>query len=249
MPHRFAAFLPGVPWLMLATTMRIIYATDDGIVRHGAFFLANVAILLAFLVVAHQTIVCADGRTEIGTLSFARQIGIARKVILRITLLLAFLSLTLTWLGAPRLAAHVVYGFDGIAFDQFSSTGFVLSAFLAPLVLLMVLAGERGGRAVLLLAGREFAARWRSLLPAVAVSAAFLFALSAGQGVVREFVQEIWQTPWVPYFLRALLYFFFIFSFATLRLYGILAIVVFALRQSYLRGEGPSQPSAVTPGR
>jgi hypothetical protein len=230
-------FLHAVPWLMLAATMRIIYATDGGLLGYLAFLAANIAILLAFLLVAHHMIEMADGRTELGRLAFDRQLAMARNIVIRITILLAGLSFCVAWLGAPSLSGHLLYGFDGIAFDQHTWIGMVLSSILAAVVLLMALASAAGRRATVLSALRELAARWKSMLPAIAAVAAFLIILSAAQGIVRGDVQQLWQTAWVPYDVRALVYFVFIFSFATLRLCGCLAILVLGLRRSYSRGE------------
>ena len=238
MPRPIIGFVHAVPWLMLATTMRIIYATDGGLVGYLAFLAANIAILLAFLLVAHHMIEMADGRTELGRLGFDRQLAMARNIVIRITILLAGLSYCVAWLGAPGLSGHLVYGFDGIAFDQHTTIGMVLSSILAAVVLVMALASEAGRRATVLSAVRELAARWRSMLPAVAAVAAFLIVLSAVQGIVRADVRQLWQTASLPYDVRALIYFVFIFSFATLRLCGCLAILVLGLRRSYRRGEG-----------
>lgn len=247
MPRPISGFVHAVPWLMLATTMRIIYAVHDGLAGQTAFFVANVAIFLAFLIVSHQMIVLTGGRTELGSLGLGKQVEIGRGIILRITLSLAVLSFAVAWLGAPGVAAYLVAAFDGIAFDQYSRAGILLSSVLAAIVLLMVLASERGDRATILGAVGELAGRRNSLLPAIAAVAVFLLVLSEAQGIVRGGVQQIWQTAWLPYPLRAFVYFAFIFSFATLRLCGVLAILIVGLRRSYRRGEGSSAAPAAAP--
>jgi hypothetical protein len=123
--------------------------------------------------------------------------------------------------------------------------GFLLSSFLAALILLMLVAGERGERGTIRAALAEFAARRNSLVPAVLAAAVFLLVLSAFQGVVRWFVNELWQMSSVPFAIRTFAYFIFIFSFATVRLCGCLAVLVFALRRSYHRGDLATAGTAV----
>lgn len=241
----FTPFVHAVPWLMLATAMRFIYATHTGLLWFVTFFVANICIFLAFMVVAHQLIQQAGGRTELGSLAFGKQVAIGRNVVLRITLLLTGLSFAVAWLGAPTLAEHLLFGFDGIAFDQDSRLGFLLSSFLAALILLMLLAGERGERGTILRAVAEFAARRNSLVPAVLAVALFLLVLSAIQGVVRAIVYEFGQMPSVPFAIRNFAFFIFVFSFATVRLCGCLALLVYALRRSYRRGDWSPGATAV----
>ena len=237
MPASVTPLVHAVPWLMLATVMRIIYAAHTGLLWHVTFFVANICIFLAFMIVSHVMIQHAGGRTELGSLPFGKQVAIGRNVVPRITLLLTGLSFAVGWFGAPTLADHLLFGFDGIAFDQYSGWGFLLSSFLAALILLMLLAGERGERGTISAAVAEFAARRKSLVPAVLAVAAFLLGLSAFQGVVRELVYEFGQMTSVPFAIRSFVFFIFIFSFATVRLCGCLALLVFALRRSYRRGD------------
>ena len=242
MSFQKTGFIHAVPWLMLATAMRIIYATSQGLVEHVTFTIANLAILLAFLIVAHHLIVLTGGRTELGTLGFARQIGIARPIVLRISLLLSGLAIAAVFFGAPGLAGQFLSVFDGIAFDQFSRVGALYSSVAAAAVLMMALAAESGRPATIAGALIELARRWKSMLPAIIAVTAFLVLLSSVQGDVRRVVQELWETSWVPLALRAYVYFAFIFSFATLRLCGSLAVLVLALRRSYRARAGAPVP-------
>ena len=56
--------------------------------------------------------------------------------------------------------------------------------------------------------------------------------MSAVQGEVRGLIWYFFQTG-APQPIKNLVYFFFVFGFATVRLWVTLAVLVFALRESY----------------
>ena len=79
---------------------------------------------------------------------------------------------------------------------------------------------------------REVAA---GLLVEVALCAEF--ALGFGQELVRETIWAFWQTSSASQFMKKLIYFVFMFSFATLRLWITLTILTLGLKQSYIRDD------------
>jgi hypothetical protein len=81
---------------------------------------------------------------------------------------------------------------------------------------------------------RELWSRRHYLVPAIAGLAVVLIAFSAIQHEVRWLVVLVFRTD-APVQLKNLVYFFFVFGFATLRLWATLAVLVFALRESYRR--------------
>jgi len=143
------------------------------------------------------------------------------------------LYMGLAFIGARTLAPSFYFGFDGIAFDQTSNIGRLWSAVVAAVILLMVVRYEHGQRPSMLGALREFAARWKYLLAGIAVATLFQILLSPVQGLVRGWVYLFWTGTAAPEALTAAVYFTFIFSFATIRLWGTVAVLIFALRESY----------------
>ena len=135
------------------------------------------------------------------------------------------------FIGARTLAPSFYFGFDGIAFDQDSNIGRLWSAVVATIVLLMVVRHEHGRRPSMLGALRELAARWKYLLAGIVAAALFQILLSPVQGLVRWWVYLFWTGTAAPEALKAAVYFTFIFGFATLRLWGTVAILIFALRE------------------
>ena len=73
------------------------------------------------------------------------------------------------------------------------------------------------------------------MVPAIITVSFVDIGLSVIQGIVRTVVYAFWHGSTAPSFIRALVFFFFVFAFASIRLWTTLAILVFALRESYRR--------------
>jgi hypothetical protein len=195
------------------------------------------ALFLAFLLAARRMIEFADGRTDLGKLSFVQQIVLARRVLRHVVVLLFAASIAVAAAGWRDLAPHMFFGFDGIAFDQFTRAGRVWSSTLAAIVLLMVVKVGTSQPITLLGTFKELLARSGWLFPAIVVVAATQFALNPVQGIARAAVYEFWQNPMASQTVKNFVYFAFVFGFAALRLWLTLAILTFALRESYRRDE------------
>lgn len=224
--------LEAVPWLMLASALRFL-AYMKPLIALPAIVLASFSIFLAFLLAARRMIEFADGTTQLGTLSFADQLRLARRILRHVVILLFGATIAVA-VVAPKSAVFMPAGFDGIAFDQFSKLGVFWSAILAAIVLLMVVRAGDGRSVTLMSTLREFGSRWLFLLPAVVLLAVTLIVLSAIQAEVRWLVALFVQGS-APQQIKNLVYFFFVFGFASLRLWVTLAMLVFALRESYRR--------------
>jgi hypothetical protein len=223
-----------VPWMMLSAAMRV-FSVHGGLTTLIAIGLSDICLFIAFLLGAHRMIHLADGSTGIGRLTLRQQLTMAHKVLLPVAGLIVATSVTMSLLGWRWIGHHMLLGFDGIAYDQRTIVGFVWSAFLAALTLLMVLRVETAGNANLFAVLRELAQRARHMVPAIAAIAAADVALNIVQGMVRHVVYAFWVSNAAPSLVRALAFFAFVFLFASLRLWITLAILVFALRGSYLR--------------
>ncbi|MBX9825753.1 MAG: hypothetical protein K2Y27_12240 [Xanthobacteraceae bacterium] len=235
---RPALLLETVPWLMLAAALRIVIF-KGGSVAFPAEVAANAAIFIAFLLCARRMIEMTDGTTQLGYLSLRDQLILAYRILHPVGLLIVGLYTGFALIGARTLAPSFYFGFDGIAFDQHSNLGRLWSAFVAAIMLLMVVRHEQGRRPSMLRALREVAARWRYLLAGIAVAALFQILLSPVQGLVRWWVYLFWTGTSVPEALKTAVYFTFIFGFATIRLCGTVAILIVALRESY-RSSAPA---------
>jgi hypothetical protein len=236
--------MEAVPWLMFASAMRIIAVVVHGFVGLLAAVSSDVAIFLAFLLAARRMIELTDGRTGLGKLSFAEQLMLARKVLVPVILMMLVVAMALAALGARWTALQLMYGVDGIAFDQYSAVGMSWSAFLAAVILLMVLRAEGGGDATLPAALKELWQRAACMGPAIVAVAAADIGLSVVQGMVRAVVYAFWHVPGPPQLMRTLVFVLFVFGFASLRLWVTLAILTFGLRESYRRGH--AMPAAAT---
>ena len=149
-PSRRGAFRPAllletVPWLMLAAALRVVIF-NGGLAAFPAEIAANAAIFIALLLCARRMIELTDGTTQIGYLSLRDQFVMAYRVLHPVGLLIVVLYIGVAFIGARTLAPSLYFGFDGIAFDQYSSLGRLWSAVIATVVLLMVVRYEQGQR-------------------------------------------------------------------------------------------------------
>jgi hypothetical protein len=227
--------MEAVPWLMFATAMRIIQSMG-GLQALLAAVCSDLSIFLAFLLAARRMIEFADGKTGLGKLSFTEQMILARKAMVPVLLMMLAGSFAMIAIGARWTGVQMLNGFDAIAFDQFIAPEMVWSAFLAVVTLLMLLAVESNGNANLFAALKELWQRSLFMVPAIVAVTAAHIGLSVVQGLVRGVVYMFWHSTATPQLGRTLVYFLFIFGFASVRLWVTLAILTFALRESYRRG-------------
>jgi hypothetical protein len=229
-------FLEALPWLVLAAAMRVI-AFGGGPIAFPATFVASIAVLHAFLVVAQRSIELADGRTNLGELDAREQSRLSLAILWRIGLLMVAITLALSTAGYRSFAPNMMAGIDGMAFDQWTDIGKFWSATVAALILLMVVGAERnGGEVSFFKAVGEFARRGLWIGAAVMVLGLVYLGLGLGQGWVRSAIWNFWQVSSLSQFIKNLIYFVFIFSFAMLRLWVTLLILTYGLRQSYIHG-------------
>jgi hypothetical protein len=236
-------FLEGLPWLVLAAAMRVV-AFGGGPMAIPAIIVATVAVLHAFLVVAQRSIELADGRTSLGELDFREQSRLTLAILWRIGLLMLTATLALWIAGYPSFASTMLLGIDGMAFDQFTDMGKLWSAVVAALILLMIVGAERHrGRVRLFGAAAEFARRGLWVGAAVMILGLVYLGLGLSQGLIRSAIWNFWQTSSSSQFIKNLIYFVFIFSFAMLRLWVTLLILTYGLKRSYIH---PGQPPGVS---
>lgn len=237
--------LEAVPWLMLAAALRLLSYTG-GWVAVPALIGASVALFLAFLLATRRIIELGDGRTGLGALDFGGQLRLTQLVLARVVLLLVLACATALICGAPLMAPHFAFGFDGIAFNQDKALGMLWSSLLAAVVLLLVIQASNGETVALRAATREFIARWRHLVPAIGAVAAFQVGISVVQHYAHWLLWIFWQTSSLPVNLKNLIYFAVIVAFAAVRLWVTLAILTLALRRSQRRSRPPGPTPAST---
>jgi len=126
-----------------------------------------------------------------------------------------------------------------MAFDQWTDIGKFWSATIAALILLMIVDAEQNaGQVSFFKATGEFARRGLWIGAAVMVLGLAYLGLGLFQGWVRGAIWNFWQVSSSSQFIKNLIYFVFIFSFAMLRLWVTLLVLTFGLKQSYIHGAG-----------
>jgi hypothetical protein len=230
-------FLEALPWLAMAAAMRVI-AFGGGTLAIAAIIVAAIAVLHAFLVVAQRAIELNGGQSSLGELNFAEQLRLSRAVLRRVALVMFAAACALLAAGYTSLAPHLLDGLDGMAFDQWTNVGKFWSAFIAALILLMIVDAERNhGQVSFMRAIGEFARRGLWIGGAAMVLGVVYLGLGLGQGFVRSAIWNFWQVSSASQFIKNLIYFVFIFGFAMLRLWITLLILTYGLKQSYLSGD------------
>lgn len=229
--------LHALPWLVLAAAMRVI-AFAGGAVALPAIIVANLAVLQAFLATATRAIEAEGGQTGLGNLDFLEQFNLMRVVLWRIVALMLAATLALSVLGFDKSAPSLMFGIEGMAFDQFAVIGKFWSAFVATLILLILLGAERNnGKVALFAAFGEFVRRWYWLGGAAVVLSIAYIGLGVVQGFARDTIWNFWQTSNASQFIKNLIYFAFIFGFGMLRLWMTLLVLTYGLKLSY-RNDG-----------
>jgi hypothetical protein len=231
--------LQALPWLILAAAMRVLaFTSGSGYAAMLEIVVANLAVLQAFLATARHAIEVAGGDSQLRELDPTEQYRLSRAILWRLVLVMIAAAIALALAGFSGIAISALGGIDGMAFDQVTTLGKFWNAAIAALVLLiLVRAGQYGGKVALLAACGEFARRWFWLGSAVIVLGIAYLGLGFVQGFVRGIIWNFWQLSDATQFIKNLVYFVFIFSFAMLRLWMTLLILTFGLKQSYLAGD------------
>ncbi|MGY2844189.1 hypothetical protein ACVIWU_005937 [Bradyrhizobium sp. USDA 4509] len=228
--------LPALPWLVMAAALRIVGFGRPGLTL-PALVLADICVLLAFFATARDSIQAAGGQSSLGEWTLAEQTRLSASILWRIMLVMIVASVGTAAVGFTSFALHLMWGLDGMAFDQDSDLGRFWSAAIAALVLLIIVNAEgNGGRVALFAAVKDLGRHALWLGAAVLVLGAINVALGYGQELVRTAIWHFWQTATVGQPLKNLVYVVFIFGFAMLRLWITLSILTFGLKQSYARG-------------
>lgn len=215
--------------------MRVL-AFGGGLIAVPAIVIADMSLLLAFVIVTWKMVAMTNGQTSLATSSFAQQLTMTRRVLVPIFGLL----LAATGLAAlSRLIAEpgqLMMGFDGIAFDQATHIGRLWSPIVAAIVLLMVLQVDEEQKPNLFQAMREFLRRAAWLVPGALLVAALSILLHPVQGWFRSVITGLWFKADAPQGIKIALFFSYVVIFATIRLWLTVAILVLALRCSYRSG-------------
>ncbi|PAY07837.1 hypothetical protein CK489_19270 [Bradyrhizobium sp. UFLA03-84] len=220
----------------MATAIRIVGFGKPGLTL-PALVLADVCVLLAFFATARDSIQAAGGQSSLGELTLAEQIRLSLSILWRIVLVIIIATLATAAVGFASFAPHLLWGLDGMAFDQGADLGRLWSAAIAALVLMIIVNAEgNGGRVALFAAAKDLGRHALWLGVAVLALGAINVALGYGQQFVRTVIWQFWQTSEVGQPIKNLVYVVFIFSFAMLRLWITLSILTFGLKQSYARG-------------
>ncbi|WDZ75603.1 hypothetical protein PWG15_13380 [Ensifer adhaerens] len=225
-----------VPWLLVATVLRsYVRVMPTGLALLG-MMLVQFAVLIAFLLASQKMIELAKGSTSLARLSFREQLAFGWRVIWRFLLLFLLATCTANFAGVGEfLAARLWLGFDGIAFPWRQGLLQLWIAIIATMAFMFVVekGQERAPRLLSVL--REIALHRRHLMWALLFISLFLVIATFVQGQIAIMLAPVFDRPEVSR-VRYLAYIALILAFSYIRLWGIVAILTYALRASYRRG-------------
>lgn len=220
------------PWMLLATTLRTIGVLTL-LAGYVFFNAAELALFIAFLMASQRWIELTGGAVDYSGLGIMRRLGMAKGILLRITLL-GFAAHYAAWfLGfRPVYTTPVVYGFDAIAFNRFNDFMLLWGPAMALATYLLVVEQAVGNRPTFLGAARQFLAHWRYLLPAVALLVPALAFFNTIQWSVGPTIRAIFDVAGSPA-LTAGATIVYLFAFASVRLAATVAVLTFALKTAH----------------
>lgn len=229
-------FLEALPWLILAAAMRIV-AFSGGATALPAIAAADVAILMAYMAVSRRSIELSGGQSGLGRLAFRDQLKLSLMLLGKIAVLMVMAFICVAVVAGKAAAPHALFGLDGMAFDQWTFPGMFWSATIAALILLMIIRAEQRGslEPELLPALKELFERFRWLAATIAVIGVMHIVLHFIQAGARWLVYVYWITSAEDSTIKLYVFFGFIVTFATLRIWITLLVLTYGLRQSYLR--------------
>ncbi len=215
--------------------MRVL-AFGGGLVAAPAIVIADVSLLLAFVIVTWKMVTMTNGQTSLAERGLAQQLAMTRSVLVPIFGLLIAATCAAGLSGLIADPGQLMMGFDGIAFDQATHIGRVWSAIVAAIVLLMVIQVDEGQKPSLFRAMGELLQRAAWLVPGTLLVAALSILLHPIQGWFRSVITSLWFKADAPQGIKIALFFSYVVIFATIRLWLTVAILVLALRRSYRSG-------------
>ena len=171
-----------VPWLLLATVIRIYSrALPDSLLLLG-FLAVHVPVFVAFLLASQRMIDLSGGSTSLERLPFTYQLSLSWAVIWRLFILFVATIIGAVSFGMDKnLAARFWVGFDGIVFAW--GWGFLpfWSALIATIVFVMIVEKGLNRKPTFLSVLRQFRARWKYLTQAAAIIGLLFLACNFAQ--------------------------------------------------------------------
>ncbi len=222
------------PWLLLATVLRIASFSKPSIAVIS-FPLSQCCVMLAILLATRRMIELSGGTTDLGKLEFREQVSFVGTVFKWLLLIGLFVTITLSQVigGRPAVAA-IVPGLDGVAFDLRSDLGRLWSPVVATLVFFAAMAKADGQRPTLGAVCNAIYPHIAAVIGAIIVMIGFLFLMAPLQAVCRKLLIDIWSLP-LPFDYKKWLFIGFVFCFACVRLWAMLAILTWAFKASSRR--------------
>lgn len=232
---QFAPYLAlqTLPWLLLATVLRLYMKTAPNAVVLLLFVLVQLSVFIAFLVACEKMIKLSGGWTSLDRLTMGQRARFAWQVIWR--LLIAFLVavvLAITTGVDKHLAATLWVGFDGLAFPWRQGALQIWIAFIATVTFIFVLEKGTGNAPRFIGVARQLRTHKRSLCVSWVYLGLFLMIITFAQSKLAFMLGSVLDDGKLgtvgTYVLVA-----FIVLFSYVRIWVVVAILTYTIRASY----------------
>ncbi|RYC15614.1 hypothetical protein [Ciceribacter ferrooxidans] len=234
---RFSPYLllGTVPWLLLATVLRLNMKVAPGAVALLLLPLVQIVVFIAFLLASEKMISLSRGHTSLAELTVSAKARFACQVIWRLLLLFLVSVLLAIGIGVSGLQAATMWmGFDGLAYPWRQGPLQAWVAFISIVAFVFVLekGSERDPRYLNLV--RRLYEHRRSLLMSWVYISLFLMLATFVQGKIALLAGYLLSFTDIASIERVALI-GYIAAFSYLRIWVVVAILTFSFRASYGR--------------
>lgn len=234
---QFAPYLvlQALPWLLLATVLRLYMKTAPNALVLLMFVLVQLCVFIAFLATCERMIKLSGGWTSLDRLTMRQRARFAWQVIWRLlTVFLGAVVLAVTT-GVDRYAAATLWiGFDGLAFPWRQGVLQVWIAFIAVITFIFVL--EKGTGNLVRFTGvlRQVRIHRHSLFFSGIYLGVFLVSITFIQSKLALVLGGLLDDGRLGT-VRTYLLIGFLVLFSYLRIWVAVAILTYSIRASYRR--------------
>ncbi len=234
---RYAPYslLDVVPWLLLATILRMNMKVAPGALALLLLPLVQIVVFIAFLLASEKMIALSRGHTSLAELTINAKARFAWQVIWRLLLLFLVSVLLAIGIGVSELQAATMWmGFDGLAFPWRQDPLQAWVAFISIVAFVFVLEKGGGRDPKYLNIVRRLYEHRRSLFTSWVYISLFLMLATYVQGRIALLAGYLLSFTDLASIERVALI-GYIAAFSYLRIWVVVAILTVLLRASYGR--------------
>lgn len=236
---QFAPYLvlQTLPWLLLATVLRLYIKTAPNALVLLMFVLVQLCVFIAFLAACEKMIKLSGGWTSLDRLTMGQRARFASQVMWRLLTIFLGSVLLAVATGLDRHAAATLWvGFDGLAFPWRQEALQIWIAFIATVTFMFVLEKGTGNAVRFTGVVRQLNTHKNALLFSGVYLGLFLISITFVQSKLALMLGGIIDDEKLGT-VGTYLLIGFLLLFSYLRIWVVIAILTYSIRASYRRLE------------